>query len=103
MIHKLTQMTRKTIRNQTVWKWTALSNIIVRYCLYQTLTWKALQYKASIQFRFMQAFDINVDRGVLVIIFEIMGVGSWGGGSELKLALLQGAPRNVRLIFQPLS
>ena len=26
-----TQMTQKTIRNQTVWKWSALSKIVMRY------------------------------------------------------------------------
>ena len=77
MIHKMTQGDSEddTQSDSLETVWTALSNIIVRYCLYQTLTSKALQYKASSEFRFMQAFDINVDRRVLVIIFEIMGAG----------------------------
>ena len=49
--------------NQTVRKWTALSNIVIRYCLSQTLMSNALQYKASGEFRYIQALTIKVGRG----------------------------------------
>ena len=63
-------MTLKAIRNQTVWKGTALSNIDMRCCLSRTLTSKAPQYKASSELSYI---NINVGRGGLVIIFGRSG------------------------------
>jgi len=69
VIWKTTQTTRKMVRNQTVWKWTALSNVVMRYCLSQTLMSNEFQYKASGEFRYIQALTINVGRGGMDIIF----------------------------------
>ena len=60
VIQKTTQTTQKTMRNQAVWEWTALSNIVMRYCLSQTLMSNVLQYKASSEFRYLEAFNIYI-------------------------------------------
>lgn len=42
MIHRKIQ---QKMRNRTVLKWTTLSNVILRYCLFQTWLSKTLHYK----------------------------------------------------------
>ena len=85
VIRKTTKTTQKTMSNQTVRKWTALSNIVMRYCLSETVMSDSLRYKSRSEYRYIQALTINVGGGGGCYNFwEIRR------GSELNLPLLAG-------------